>query len=135
MGIHQGIVDEGSSSIIISSSSWKALGSPKLVLATNELLSFDKRPTWKPLLRPIGPSNMVFSLESDLVFCETSSPGICELSNPNFMEVELPSNGAILEAMILDFRPLLGMETVQFDYQKIHWLGPSNRISLENYYA
>jgi hypothetical protein len=48
MGIRQYIVDEGSSASIFSSSAWQVLGSPKLVIATNELLDFDIRPTWEP---------------------------------------------------------------------------------------
>jgi hypothetical protein len=44
-GIYRCIVDEGSSTSILSSSTWKALGSPKLVSATSELLDFDRRPS------------------------------------------------------------------------------------------
>jgi hypothetical protein len=44
-GIRRCIVDEGSSASILSSSAWKALGSPKLVSATSELLAFDRRPS------------------------------------------------------------------------------------------
>jgi hypothetical protein len=45
LGIHQSIVNEGSSTGILSSSSWQALGSPKLVSATSELLDFNKIPS------------------------------------------------------------------------------------------
>jgi hypothetical protein len=44
-GIHRCIVDEGSSTSILSSLAWKALGSPKIVSATSELLAFDRRPS------------------------------------------------------------------------------------------
>jgi hypothetical protein len=44
-GIHRCIVNEGSYTIILSSSAWKYLGSPKLVSNTSELLAFDKRPS------------------------------------------------------------------------------------------
>jgi hypothetical protein len=64
----------------------------------------------------MGPSNMVFPLEYDIVVCETSSPSICELLSLDFMDVEFPSDEAILEAMILDFRPLPKLETLQVDY-------------------
>jgi hypothetical protein len=43
--IYRCIVNEGSSASILSSLSWKELGSPKLVSATSELLAFDNRPT------------------------------------------------------------------------------------------
>ena len=36
-------VDEGSSTSIISSSTWKALGSPKLLATKNQFLAYDKR--------------------------------------------------------------------------------------------
>jgi hypothetical protein len=36
-------VDEGASASILSSSIWKVLGSPKIVSASHELLSFDRR--------------------------------------------------------------------------------------------
>jgi hypothetical protein len=42
MGIHRCIVDQGESTSILSSSTWKSLGSPKLMSATSELLSFEK---------------------------------------------------------------------------------------------
>jgi hypothetical protein len=90
---------------------------------------------WEPLLPPIGPSNLVFPLESDLTVCETSSPGICVLSSPSFMDVEFPSDEAILEAMIMDFRPLPELETLQVGYQRNPWPEPSNGLYLENYYA
>jgi hypothetical protein len=45
----------------------------------------------------------VFPLESDLAICKTSSPSICVPSSPDFMDVELPSDEAILEAMIMYF--------------------------------
>jgi hypothetical protein len=38
-------VDEGASASILSSSTWKALGSPELVSASHELLFFDKCPS------------------------------------------------------------------------------------------
>jgi len=38
------MVDEGSSASIISSLTWKALGSPKLLIAQSQLLSYDRRP-------------------------------------------------------------------------------------------
>jgi hypothetical protein len=44
-GVRRCIVDEESSASILSSSSWKALGSPNIVLATSELLAFEKRPS------------------------------------------------------------------------------------------
>jgi hypothetical protein len=43
--VHQCVVDEGSSASILSSSSWKTLGSPKLVLATSELIALEKIPS------------------------------------------------------------------------------------------
>jgi hypothetical protein len=42
------IVDDGSSARILSSSSWKVLGYPKLVSATYDLLNFDRSPAWEP---------------------------------------------------------------------------------------
>jgi hypothetical protein len=39
------IVDEGASTSILSSSALKALGSPELVSASHELLSFDRHPS------------------------------------------------------------------------------------------
>jgi hypothetical protein len=66
----------------------------------------------EPSLPPLGPSNLVFSLEYDLTICETSSLGICVLSSPGFMYFELPSNEAIVETMILDFRLLPELETL-----------------------
>jgi hypothetical protein len=38
-------VDEGASTSILSSSAWKALGSPELVSASHELLYFDRHPS------------------------------------------------------------------------------------------
>jgi hypothetical protein len=58
-----------------------------------------------PLLPPIGLSDLEFPIKSSLTICETLSLGICESSNPylhDFLDVELPSNKAILKAMILD---------------------------------
>jgi len=51
----------------------------------------------------MGLSIPLFPLESDIIFCETSILGICESSSPSFMDVDIPSDDAILEAMILDF--------------------------------
>ena len=39
------IVDEGASVSILSSTTWKYLGSPQVVLATNQTLTFNRRPT------------------------------------------------------------------------------------------
>ena len=39
------IVDEGASVSILSSTSWKYLGSPQPMLATNPILDFNRRPT------------------------------------------------------------------------------------------
>ena len=39
------IVDEGASVRILSSTAWKALGSPQLVPATDQILAFNRRPT------------------------------------------------------------------------------------------
>lgn len=39
--VQQCIIVEGDSSSILSPSSWKGLGSPNLLLATNQLLAFD----------------------------------------------------------------------------------------------
>jgi hypothetical protein len=44
-GVRRCIVDERSSTSILSSLTWKALGSPKLLSATSELISFDRRPS------------------------------------------------------------------------------------------
>ena len=38
-------VDEGASVSILSSSAWQAMGSPQLVLASDLLLTFDRRPS------------------------------------------------------------------------------------------
>jgi hypothetical protein len=43
--IYQCIVDEGASTSIFSSSTWKALSSPELVFASHELLDFDRHPS------------------------------------------------------------------------------------------
>jgi hypothetical protein len=43
--IYRCIVDEGASTSILSSSAWKALGSPKLVSTSHELLDFDRHPS------------------------------------------------------------------------------------------
>jgi hypothetical protein len=43
--IYRCIVDEGASTSILSSSVWQALGSPKLVSASHELLDFDRCPS------------------------------------------------------------------------------------------
>jgi hypothetical protein len=43
------IVDDGSSASILSSSAWKVLGSPKIVLATYEFFTFERilaQETW-----------------------------------------------------------------------------------------
>jgi hypothetical protein len=42
------IVDERSSASIFSSSAWQVLGSPKLMSATCELLTFDRSPAQEP---------------------------------------------------------------------------------------
>jgi hypothetical protein len=89
----------------------------------------------EPFLSPFGPSNLGFPLESDLTICETSSPGIGESSSPNFLDVEFPSDEAILEAMIMDFRPLPELEALQVGYQRNPWPEPSNGLYLEKYYA
>ena len=39
------IIDEGDSISILSSTAWKALGSLQLVLATDQILAFNRRPT------------------------------------------------------------------------------------------
>jgi hypothetical protein len=90
---------------------------------------------WEPLLPPIGLSNLVFPLEYYLTDCEASSPGICVLSSPTFMDVELPSDEAILEAMIMDFQTLCEMETLHVCYQRIPWPEPSTGLYLEHYDA
>jgi hypothetical protein len=43
--IYRCIVDEGASTSILSSSNWQALGSPKIVSASHELLAFDRCPS------------------------------------------------------------------------------------------
>ena len=42
--VYRCMVDEGSSASIISSLTWKDLGSPKLLIADNQLLTYDRRP-------------------------------------------------------------------------------------------
>ena len=42
--VYRCMVDEGSSASIISSLTWKALGSPKLLTAQSQLLAYDRRP-------------------------------------------------------------------------------------------
>ena len=39
------IVDERASVRILSSTAWQDLGSPQLVLATDQILAFNRRPT------------------------------------------------------------------------------------------
>jgi hypothetical protein len=51
------------------------------------------------------------------------------------MDVELPSDEDILEAMLMDHRPLPELETLQVGYQRNPWSEPSNGLYLENYYA
>jgi hypothetical protein len=58
-----------------------------------------------PFLSPLGQSNLVFPLESNITICETPSTGICVLSSPSFMDFEFSSDKVILEAMIMDLRP------------------------------
>jgi hypothetical protein len=53
MGIRRYIVDEGFFASILSSSTWKGLSSPKIALATSELLDFDKNPKWEPWSPPL----------------------------------------------------------------------------------
>jgi hypothetical protein len=43
--IYRCIIDEGSSTSILSSWAWQALGSPELVSASHELLAFDRHPS------------------------------------------------------------------------------------------
>jgi hypothetical protein len=84
---------------------------------------------WEPLLPPLGPSDLEYPSESDLVVCRSSSPRACDSSlidsaspgqslhhhmeygqftspfgtvDPrlhDFSDFELPSDEAILEAM------------------------------------
>jgi hypothetical protein len=76
---------------------------------------------WDPFLPHIVPINWVFPLEYDLVVCNTLSHRICELSSPTFMDVGFPSDEAILEAileaMIIDFRPPPKLEYFLVGYQ------------------
>jgi hypothetical protein len=58
-GVHRCIVDEISSTSILSSSSWKYLGSPKLVLSTSELLAFGRRPSECLWILPQFPITLV----------------------------------------------------------------------------
>jgi hypothetical protein len=89
----------------------------------------------KPFVSPLGLSNLTFPLDSNIVVCKTSSLGICVLSSPDFMGIELPSDEAILEAMIMDHRPPPELEALQDSYQIIPWPKPSNGIYLEHYFA
>jgi hypothetical protein len=130
MGFLWCIVYEGSFASILSSSPWKYFGSPKLVLDTSEMIAFERRTAWEPWPPPMGPSNMMFPLESYLVIFKTLSHGICETSSPSFMDVEFPSDEDILEAMILDFQPLPKLEASQFDCQRDPWPDPSNGLYL-----
>ena len=43
--ILRNIINEGDSVSILSSTSWQALGSPQLLLATNQILDFNHMPT------------------------------------------------------------------------------------------
>jgi hypothetical protein len=45
LNIYRCIVDEGSSTSILSSSAWKDMGSPKLVSSPSQLLDFDRIPS------------------------------------------------------------------------------------------
>jgi hypothetical protein len=47
------IVDKVTSASILSSSTWKALGLPKLMSTICELLSFDRSPAWEPWPPPL----------------------------------------------------------------------------------
>ena len=49
------IVDEGASVSILSSTAWKALGSPQLVPATDQILAFNRRPTAPLGILPLFP--------------------------------------------------------------------------------
>jgi hypothetical protein len=66
------------------------------VLATSELLDFDRTPTWESWPPPIILSNMKFPLESNIFFCETLILGIYELLSLGFMDFEFPSNETML---------------------------------------
>jgi hypothetical protein len=85
-------------------------------ISTEDLHGSPGLPLW-------ASSNPEFPLESDLIVCETSSLGICELSSPSFMDVEFPSDEAILEAMILDFRPLPELKLYKLITKKSLGLG------------
>jgi hypothetical protein len=72
---------------------------------------------WEPFLPPIGLSNLVFPFESHITICETKGHGICVFLSLGFMDVEFPSDEAILEAMIMDPRPLLELKYLLVGYQ------------------
>jgi hypothetical protein len=57
---------------------------------------------WEPLLPPIGPSDLEFTLKSNITICETLSPGIYAPSSPGFLDDEFPSDDDILEDMIME---------------------------------
>jgi hypothetical protein len=48
MGVRRCIIDEGSSTSILSSSTWKYLGSPKILSTTSELWDFERSISWEP---------------------------------------------------------------------------------------
>ena len=49
------IVDKGASVRILSSTAWKDIGSPLLVLATDQILAFNQRPTTPLGILPLFP--------------------------------------------------------------------------------
>ena len=49
------IVDKGASVCILSSTAWKALGSPQLVPSTDQILAFNHRPTTPLVTLPYLP--------------------------------------------------------------------------------
>ena len=49
------IVDDGASVSILSSTAWKALGSPRLVPATVQIVAFNRRPTAPLRILPYLP--------------------------------------------------------------------------------
>jgi hypothetical protein len=55
-GILRYIVDKVTSASILSSSTWKALGFPKLVSALRKLLTFHRSPAWEPWPPPLYAS-------------------------------------------------------------------------------
>jgi hypothetical protein len=55
------------------------------------------------LLPPFCLSNVMLPLVSNITICETLSSGIGESSSIDFLDVELPSDEAILEDMVMDF--------------------------------